>query len=106
MISEFIQMSETETKMRKFVPNTSKRFEDTMFDYLEHKLTKSTLSILRKTSLKTRNSVQGNGGFQGHMQVSLSKSNVGISKCFIICKNLKFLKISHSKFVLQAVDVC
>ena len=28
-----------------------------------------------------------------------------MSKCFTICKNVKFLKMSLSKFVLQAFDI-
>ena len=46
-------------------------------EYLEHKHVRCILSIWRKTCLKTRNSVQGNGGFQIHMQFLLLKSNVG-----------------------------
>ena len=41
---------------------------------------KCILFILRKTHLKTRNSVQGNGGSQIQMQFSLSKNNVGINR--------------------------
>ena len=44
---------------------------------LDHKLGKCILSTLRKTLLKTRNSVQDNGGFQIHMLFSLLESDVG-----------------------------
>ena len=49
-------------------------------DCLEHKCVKCIFSILRKTHLKTRNSMQVNGGSQIQMQFSLSKNNVGIKR--------------------------
>ena len=53
---------------------TESMFLDVSFhnECLEHKLVKCILFNLKKkkkkTYLKTRNSVQGNGGFQTHMQ--------------------------------------
>ena len=51
-------------------------------------------------------------GPQIHMQFSISKSNAGINRlvhwlgnvCFKIYKYLEFIKMSHSKSVLQTID--
>ena len=46
---------------------------DLHIKFLKHKLVKYILSILRKSCLRTRNSVQGKRGLLIHMQFTLSK---------------------------------